>query len=81
MTPINIPNLVVLAEEASTTPEATATVGSIFESVGTGFTEAVEWVGVVADTIVESPLLLIFVGIVPLIGLGIGMFKRMIAVN
>ena len=57
----------------------TTTIGSLIESVTTVFTAAIGWVGDVAGTIAgESILLLACVGI-PLCGLGVGMFKRLLS--
>lgn len=53
---------------------------AILSSVGQVFTQAIAWVGTVADTIVGEPLLLCF-AVIPLVGLGVGMFKRLISVN
>ena len=46
-------------------------------NVGSIFTTAVGWVGEVGSTIVDTPILLLF-AILPLVGLGIGLFKRML---
>lgn len=53
---------------------------AILSSVGQIFTQAVTWVSSVADVIVEEPILLLF-AVIPLVGLGVGMFKRLINVN
>ena len=58
---------------------ATVTVSSLISSVGTVFTAAIGWVGSVAATIAAQPILLLAVVGVPLVGLGVGMFKRLIA--
>jgi hypothetical protein len=42
------------------------------------FTGAIGWVGTVATTITGNPLLLLGVVGVPLCGLGVGMFSRLI---
>ena len=52
----------------------------ILADVGSVFTSAIGWVGTVATTIAETPVLLIFT-VVPLIGLGVGLFKRLLNVN
>lgn len=44
------------------------------------FTECISWVGTVASTIGDTPILLIFT-VLPLVGLGVGLFKRLINVN
>jgi len=41
------------------------------------FTAAVGWAGTVGNTIVNTPILLMFV-VLPLVGLGIGIFKRLL---
>ena len=42
--------------------------------------DAIDWVGTVATTIVGEPILLAFAAI-PLVGVGVGLFKRLINVN
>ena len=41
-------------------------------------TSVVGWVGTVATTITEEPVLLLFCVAVPLCGLGVGMFSRLL---
>lgn len=53
---------------------------AIITSVTTIFTAAIGWVGTVAKTIAETPMLLLFAS-VPLVGLGVGLFKRLLNVN
>lgn len=53
---------------------------AILTSVTSIFTAAIGWVGTVASTIAGSPILLIFC-VLPLIGLGVGLFRRLINVN
>ena len=43
------------------------------------FTAAIGWVGTVATTIVDEPLLLMFC-VIPLGGLGVGLFRRLLHV-
>lgn len=43
------------------------------------FTAAIGWVGTVATTIVDEPLLLMFC-VIPLVGLGVGLFRRLLHV-
>lgn len=50
---------------------------AILSNVGDIFAEAISWVGTVASTITGQPILLIFT-ILPLVGLGVGLFKRLI---
>ena len=60
----------------------------ILSSVGDIFAAAIGWAGDVAEVItattaegkLENPILLLF-AVVPLCGLGIGLFKRLINVN
>lgn len=62
----------------------------IISAVGSLFAAAMDWVGIVATTIAGSttvegvttfnfPVLLLFCVAVPLVGLGIGMFKRLLS--
>lgn len=60
--------------------EAAVTISSLISNVGTLFTAAIDWVGTVGDTIVSNPILLLFCSI-PLVGLGVGLFKRLLNVN
>ncbi|MBP3699903.1 MAG: hypothetical protein J6J01_10570 [Oscillospiraceae bacterium] len=48
-------------------------------SVGEVFTAAIGWVLDVAETIAEQPILLLAVVGVPLVGLGVGLFKRLLS--
>jgi len=57
--------------------EATTTISTIISNVGDIFTGAMSWAAEVGSTIVETPLLLCFV-VLPLVGLGIGIFKRLL---
>lgn len=56
------------------------TIGSLMTDVASVFTSAIGMVGKVATTITGNPLLLVF-AIVPLCGIGVGFFKRLISVN
>jgi dipeptide/tripeptide permease len=58
----------------------TVTVATLVGNVGTIFEAAIGWVGTVATTIAGEPMLLLFASI-PLIGLGVGLFKRLLNVN
>ena len=53
---------------------------TILSTVGDIFTAAIDWVGDVGTTITSTPILLLFV-VIPLVGLGVGLFKRLINVN
>lgn len=57
----------------------TVTIASLMESVGSVFTAAVGWVADVAETIAGNPILLLAVVAVPLCGLGVGLFKRLLS--
>lgn len=52
---------------------------AIITSISTVFTAAIGWVGTVASTIAEEPILLLACVGVPLCGLGVGMFKRLLS--
>lgn len=56
------------------------TMANFISAVGEWFTAAVGWVGTVGTTIMGSPIMLAFVS-VPLVGLGVGLFRRLINVN
>lgn len=59
--------------------DAAVTVGSLLTSIGTVFTSAIGWVADVASTITGQPILLISCVAIPLCGLGVGMFKRLLS--
>lgn len=60
--------------------EGTAvTMATLLTSVGDVFTEAISWVGSVASTIAGEPILLLACVGIPLCGLGVGMFKRLLS--
>lgn len=50
----------------------------LLAAVTSVFTSAVGWVGTVATTITGEPVLLLFCVAVPLCGLGVGMFSRLL---
>lgn len=50
---------------------------ALLSTVTSIFTSAIGWAGTVGTTIVNTPLLLLFV-VVPLVGLGVGLFKRLL---
>lgn len=60
-------------------PVAT-TMETVLSTVTSVFTAAIGWVATVAETIGETPILLLFC-VIPLIGLGVGLFKRLLNVN
>ena len=51
---------------------------AMITAVTSVFTAAIGWVGTVASTITGQPVLLLFCVAVPLCGLGVGMFGRLI---
>lgn len=53
---------------------------TILTNITTVFTSAIGWAGTVGQTIVDTPLLMVFVA-VPLVGLGVGLFRRLININ
>ena len=59
-------------------PASGATLASILTNIGSIVTQALSWAGDVVDFIVANPLIFVFCG-VALVGLGIGMVKRMIS--
>lgn len=52
---------------------------ALITSIGTVFTAAIGWVGTVAETIAAQPILLLACVGIPLCGLGVGMFKRLLS--
>lgn len=51
----------------------------VISNISTVFTAAIGWVGTVADTITDEPLLLFGV-VVGFVGVGVGLFKRLLHV-
>ena len=51
----------------------------IISAISSVFTAAIGWVGTVASTIAGSPILLLACVGVPLCGLGVGLFKRLLS--
>lgn len=60
--------------------EGTSTVTSILGTIGEVFEAAIGWAGTVGQTVVETPILLVFCA-VPLVGLGVGLFRRLLNIN
>lgn len=52
---------------------------TILTAVGDVFTAAIGWVADVGTTITGDPVLMLFCVAVPLVGLGIGIFKRLLS--
>ena len=55
------------------------TIATLLTSVGSVFTKVIGWVGDVAATIADEPILLLACVGVPLCGLGVGLFKRLLS--
>ena len=64
---------------ASAGDAATVSVSSLLTSIGSVFTSAISWVGTVASTIAGQPILLISCVAIPLCGLGVDLFKRLLS--
>lgn len=62
--------------------DAVETVGlsSILNSVTTLFGTVMDMAGTVGTAVVDTPILLVFC-LVPVVGLGVGLFKRLININ
>lgn len=52
---------------------------ALITSITTVFTAAIGWVGTVASTIADEPILLLSCVAIPLCGLGVSMFKRLLS--
>lgn len=52
---------------------------ALITAITTVFTAAIGWVGTVATTIAGQPILLLSCVGIPLCGLGVGMFKRLLS--
>lgn len=55
-----------------------ATVSSVLTDIGTVVTQAMSWAADVATFIASTPLVMIFVS-VAMVGLGVGLIRRMIS--
>lgn len=55
------------------------TMTDIISAITSIFTAAIGWVGTVASTIAGQPILLLACVGVPLCGLGVGLFKRLLS--
>ena len=53
---------------------------AIITSVTSIVTAAAGWVGTFVDTVTAEPLLLMF-AIIPVVGLGVGLLRRLLSVN
>ena len=53
---------------------------ALLTNVGLIVTAAIGWVGQVSTAVVAQPILTLFV-ILPLVGLGVGLFKRLLNVG
>lgn len=51
---------------------------AMLTSIGAFFTQAIEWLGTVLDTVVSSPALLILVIAMPIVGFAVGLLGRLI---
>ena len=60
--------------------EGGLTMAAFIEVITTTFTETLTYVGQVADTVAGEPILLFFCAL-PVVGLGVGMFKRLISLH
>lgn len=56
------------------------TVATLVGNAGDIVTAALGWVGSTVSTVTSNPLILLFV-ILPLVGLGVGLFRRLINVQ
>ena len=58
---------------------AALTMATLLSTITEVFTSAIGWVGTVAETVASNPLLLVGV-VISFIGLGIGLFSRLLRV-
>lgn len=58
----------------------TTALSGFMTSVGTMFTSVVGWLSQIGSAILADPILLAFVAL-PLIGLGVGIYRRIMNVN
>jgi len=58
---------------------AAVTITTLIGNIGTVFTQAISWAGTVAATVAKEPILLLACVAIPMCGLGVGMFKRLLS--
>lgn len=58
---------------------AAVTITSLIGDIGAVFTQAISWAGTVAATVAQEPILLLACVAIPMCGLGVGMFKRLLS--
>lgn len=61
--------------------EGTVTIASILSNVGTLVSSAVSWAGTYLGTITANNVLLLFCICIPLVGLGIGVIRRLVRIR
>lgn len=54
------------------------TVSSFLTDVTTFFTSALSWAGSAIGTIMDKPMLLVFVAAMPIAGYGVGLLRRLV---
>lgn len=54
---------------------------AFLENIGLFFTQSVEWLGTVLDTIVASPALTVICLAMPICGFAVGLLSRLFRVN
>ncbi len=57
----------------------TVTIATLMTSIGSVFTTVIGWVGDVASEIAGQPILLLACVAIPLSGIAVGMFKRLLS--
>ena len=60
--------------------EAAMTIATLMSNAGEIVTAGLGWISNVVSTVTSNPLILMFV-ILPLVGLGVGLFRRLINVQ
>ena len=57
---------------------AEGTMTAFLENIGTLFTQSIDWLSAVLDTVVASPALTIMVLAMPIVGFAVGLLSRLI---
>lgn len=60
---------------------AEGAMSAFLTNIGTFFTQSIEWLSTVLDTIVASPALTVLVLAMPICGFAVGLLGRLIRVN
>lgn len=58
--------------------ETGVTMAQLLENIGSFFTQSIDWLGDVLETVASNPVLLVMVIAMPCIGFSVGLLKRLV---